>query len=201
MKKTWKILLTLLLAFALFTQIALTLTAGAEEVIGAVRINSGSNAKVRDRASFDGKNVGEAKAGKEYDLLENTGEWFKIRLDEKTVGWIYNTTGQVTEKKESSASKTEPAATPSPTAAPQSAQKSAEAAPASISLGALLHGQPVVLAEQDGLKITATNIQYGSNEYGGSLYLVLDVFTDWTTRPCIIGNSPSRRRRKAHATV
>lgn len=175
MQKTVQILMSLLVALALLIQLVPTFTASAEEVIGAVRVNSGSNAKVRDRASFDGKNVGEAKAGREYDLLENTGEWYKIRVDEKTVGWIYNSTAQVIEKKEGSASKAEPAATPAPTAAPKASEKTAQAAPISVSLGALLHGKSVLLAEQGGLTISVTDLQYSSYDFITTLSFVLEV--------------------------
>ena len=89
----------IILALTLFTQVfELKCPALGENTIGVVRINAGNNANVRDKASFDGKSIGEAKAGKEYVLLENTGEWYKIRLDTKTVGWIYNTTAVITQK-------------------------------------------------------------------------------------------------------
>ena len=55
----------------------LALSASAEEMIGTVRISANSNASVRSSASFDGKNIGEAKAGKECDLPGNVGQWYK----------------------------------------------------------------------------------------------------------------------------
>ena len=59
----------------------------AEE--GVVKINEGSNPNVRSLPSSDGEIVGKAKSGTLYDLLDtfNNG-WYKIRLENGTIGWI-----------------------------------------------------------------------------------------------------------------
>ena len=81
----------------LLTAAALALCACSALAQGRVRINPSSNAKVRDSASFNGKNVAQAAAGAEYELLEDAGEWYRIRLDDGTEGWVYNSTATIVE--------------------------------------------------------------------------------------------------------
>ena len=204
MRKVFRILLASMLALALFMQLMPAFTAFAEDVIGAVRINAGSNAKVRDSASFDGKNVGEAKAGKEYDLLEDAGQWFKIRLVANTVGWIYNSTAQIVQKLEQSAAievtaTSEPAKQDEGTSSQENKQETSSKNVQSVIeghfvLNRLYDGDDrLLIADQNGLKVWIigaylTNTMVGYNDENGQtvvrdntvpyVYLMLENNTD-----------------------
>ena len=53
-----------------------------------VRINEGNKPNVRSKPSTDGKIVGQAKPKQIYELLDTSGTWYKIRLEDGTEGWI-----------------------------------------------------------------------------------------------------------------
>ena len=53
-----------------------------------VRINEGNKPNVRSKPSTDGKIVGQAKSKQTYELLDTSGTWYKIRLEDGTEGWI-----------------------------------------------------------------------------------------------------------------
>lgn len=53
-----------------------------------VRINNGSSPNVRSEPSASGEKVGNAKSGQTYELLDEMNNWYKIRLENGTEGWI-----------------------------------------------------------------------------------------------------------------
>lgn len=79
MKKVFSLILALFIVCTAFTAMA-----------DNVRINEGSNPNVRSKPSTDGKILGNAKSNHVYELLSTSGNWYKIRLENGTEGWIAN---------------------------------------------------------------------------------------------------------------
>jgi hypothetical protein len=44
--------------------------------------------RVREEASISSKEITQVKPGESYDLLEEKTSWYKIKIDNKTTGWI-----------------------------------------------------------------------------------------------------------------
>ncbi len=44
--------------------------------------------RVREDASIASKEITKVKPGESYELLEEKTNWFKIKIDDKTTGWI-----------------------------------------------------------------------------------------------------------------
>jgi len=60
-----------------------------KQILGAkVRIDPRKSPKVRSIPSTMGEQLGLAKAGEEYELLEIGERWYKIRLDNGVEGWV-----------------------------------------------------------------------------------------------------------------
>ena len=56
--------------------------------IGKVRINYGDSPNVRSQPSVSSTKIGSALSGNVYELLDISGTWYKIKLDDGTIGWI-----------------------------------------------------------------------------------------------------------------
>ena len=90
-----------------------------------VKINEGKNPNIRSEPSTEGKILGNAKSGQVYELLDTSGNWYKIRLANGKEGWIAKSMATVTNKgsitivsSSSSTKKPSGKATSKPTAKP-----------------------------------------------------------------------------------
>lgn len=63
-------------------------TASSTTDHGRIRINSGNNPNVRSEPSADSEKVGVAKSDQVYELLDESNNWYKIRLENGQTGWI-----------------------------------------------------------------------------------------------------------------
>ena len=114
-----------LLALSLACIIALALVItnqsisyAADNAIGKVKINSDKDANVRSQASFNGNVIGVAKAGRQYDLLAEQTNWYKIRINSFTVGWIYSDLATIVSRT-TPTPKVTPKSTPTPKQTPK----------------------------------------------------------------------------------
>lgn len=67
------------------------------EVKQKVRINKARNPIIRSESSTKGRQLGVAKSGAEYELLETTEKWYKIRLENGEEGWITSSMADIVE--------------------------------------------------------------------------------------------------------
>jgi len=110
------IAISLVLTFVLtFIAVNSFTVIAADAEIGKVQINSSKDTNVRSQPSFDGKIIGVAKAGKQYALLYERADWYKIRLNSTTVGWISSSLATVVSRS-TATPKVNPTATPVPKA-------------------------------------------------------------------------------------
>ena len=59
--------------------------AGEERAIGTVRVSASA---LNVRATANGEVIAQAKRGEKFALLEDAGEWLRIRRADGTVGWV-----------------------------------------------------------------------------------------------------------------
>ncbi len=73
---------------ALLLVITLLLGNTACVLADSVRIKEGSNPNVRTKPNGEGDIIGNAKSGQTYELVDESGNWYKIRLNDGKEGWI-----------------------------------------------------------------------------------------------------------------
>ncbi len=81
-------------AKAAFDEIASALKGGKKVKI----LETGTGwLRVRDAAGLDGKEIGRVNVGGEYAVLEESGGWVRIKVDDKTDGWVSSSYVQMSE--------------------------------------------------------------------------------------------------------
>ena len=95
MKRTIALLCFLALTFSIAVSLC-AYAASEETAIGEVLIIKTAN--VRSKASYNASLVGSAAQGQKYELLAEVPDWYKIRLNNRTTGWIHVSLATVTER-------------------------------------------------------------------------------------------------------
>lgn len=90
-----------------------------------IRIHAGKNPIVKSTPSAHGEVIGKAKSEQTYELLAISGNWYQIRLEDGTKGWIADSMGTVIGNTASSrqGNKTTPKPTAKTTSAPKPTPK------------------------------------------------------------------------------
>ena len=163
MKKWIALALVILLAFR----------SGFGALADSVRIKEGSNPNVRSKPSSDGEVLGNAKSGQTYELVDESDNWLKIRLNDRTEGWI---AGGMAERIKGSSGSSQPSAkqteTPKPTPAPEPDRELNQDTAVSFYVGDNYTNKDFLIYREDDLSVSGRGLTM--NEYG--LFFIMDVY-------------------------